>query len=163
LHWEEQVRRYTLTYLLQHVSPDDQAVSGAEELAQDILQALALRCQVSYERLLVLLRQGSREKEELLELCLKLEAKLNPPDVRNDLIASESLARGVAQGPDLVLHYLRHGSLPETASGLSFHALRQHAGRLTQDQLAAVAQAVVPRFAGNREIARRAAILFPPP
>src|SRR6201999_3484802 len=69
-------------------------------------------------------------------------------------------ACALADGPNLVLHYLKHGSLPESASGLSFHALQQLAGRLTEDQMASVAHAAVPWFAGDREIARRTAVLF---
>ena len=82
---------------------------------------------------------------------------------KTDLINAQPPACDLVQDPDLVLHYLKHGSLPENASGLSFHALRQLAGRLTEEQMASVAQVAVPWFAGGREIARRTAILLSPP
>jgi hypothetical protein len=158
-HWEEQVRRYTLICLLRHASSDSHKLSCIEELAQAILQALSLNCQVPYERLLLLLRQESQSKEAQLDLCLKLQAKLDHLEVKTDVIDGP-LDCALAGGPDRVLHYLKHGSLPESASGLSFHTLQQLAGRLTEDQMASVAHAAVPWFAGDREIARRTAVLF---
>jgi hypothetical protein len=128
-HWEELVRRYTLTYLLRHASSYSHELSCIEELAQTILQALSLNCQVPYERLLLLLRQESQGKEAQLDLCLKLQAKLDHLEAKTDAINRELLAGALADGPDLVLHYPKHGSLPENASGLSFHALQQLAGR----------------------------------
>ncbi|HVG90025.1 MAG TPA: contractile injection system tape measure protein, partial [Alphaproteobacteria bacterium] len=156
--WEEQVTRYVLICLLQQVSSDSRELSGVEELAQTTLQALSLRCQVPYERLLLLWRQESQGKEAQLDLCLKLEAKLDRLEAKTDLSNPNP-----AQGPDLVLHYLKHGSLPENASGFSFHALQQLASRLTEDEMTSIAQVAVPWFAGDREIARRTAILFLPP
>jgi hypothetical protein len=158
-HWEEQVRRYTLICLLRHASSDSHELSCIEELAQTILQALSLNCQVPYERLLLLLRQESQGKEAQLDLCFKLQAKLDHLEVKTDVI-DESPACALADDPDLLLHYLKHGSLPENASGLSFRALQQLAGRLTEDQMASVAHAAVPWFAGDREIAGRTAVLF---
>jgi hypothetical protein len=161
--WEEQVRRYILICLLQHISSDSHELSGVEELAQATLQALSLRYQVSYERLLLLLRQESQRKGAQLDLCLKLEAKLDDLEVKTDLSSNpEPLACDPSQGPDLVLHYLKHGSLPENASGLSFHALQQLASRLTEGEMTSVAHVAVLWFANDGEIARRTAILFPP-
>ncbi|HEY2495501.1 MAG TPA: contractile injection system tape measure protein [Candidatus Angelobacter sp.] len=157
--WEKQVRRYTLICILRHASSDSQELSCIEELAQTILRALSLNCQVPYERLLLLLRQESQGKEAQMDLCRKLQAKLDHLEANVDVI-DEPLACALADGPDLVLHYLKHGSLPENASGLSFHALQQLASRLTEDQMATVAHAAVPWFAGDREIARRTAVLF---
>jgi hypothetical protein len=161
--WEEQVSRYILICLLQHISSDSHELSGVEELAQATLQALSLRYQVSYERLLLLLRQESQGKGAQLDLCLKLEAKLDDLEVKTDLSSNpEPLACDRSQGPDLVLHYLQHGSLPENTPGLSFHALQQLASRLAEGEMTSVAHVAVLWFAGDREIARRTAILFPP-
>lgn len=160
--WEEQVRRYILICLLQHISSDSHELSDVEELAQTTLQALSLRCQVPYERLLLLLRQESPGKEAQLDLCLKLEAKLDHLEVKAGLSNPEPLACDPVQSPDLVLHYLKHGSLPENASELSFHELQQLASRLTESEMTSVAHVAVPWFARDREIARRTAILFPP-
>jgi hypothetical protein len=170
--------RYTLVHLLGDSASWSQAGVCAEDLAQATLQALSLRCQVSYERLLLALRLQTKGKPALQDLCQKLQARLENIPINTDPVSSNWTAgapacvpsgflldrfgtrRGFSTEP--VLHYLRYGSLPESGSDLSLFELRRLAGSFNEEQLAAIARSSQPWLAENQKVARRIADLFPP-
>jgi hypothetical protein len=159
--WQAQVSRYALLHVLRHFSSDTPAALSVETLAHATLQALSLRYQVSYERLLSLLRQESHGSHLLQELYRNLEAGLEHLAAKADLNSREPFREVQPGSIELVLHYLEYGSLPETAAALSLHGLQRLAERLTDEQLVALARSSGSYVAQDGAAAHRMATLFP--
>jgi hypothetical protein len=158
--WQPQASRYALLHVLRHFSSDTPGALSVEALAHATLQALSLRYQLSYERLLYLLRQQGHESRLLREIYLNLEAGLEHLGVEADLNSRAPFCAAQTDSIDLVLHYMEYGSLPETAAAMSFHGLQRLAQRLSDEQLAALARSL-SSVAHDSATAHRMATLLP--
>lgn len=164
--WTEQLKKYALMYLLGTASVSGRKVISLLEMMRNTMLALALNCRVSYERLLDETERNSSGAEEMLGLCRKLREELE--ESRRSVIGVEAYAtsahepEATAQDDpvELVLHYLKHGSLPENASDLTFSALQQLAERFSDQQMTTLARACCAGAVPSVGSARRVAALF---
>lgn len=164
--WTEQLKKYALMYLLGTASVSGRKAISLLEMMRSTMLALALNCRVPYERLLDETERNSSGAEEMLGLCRKLREELEGS--RRSVIGVEAYAtsahepEATAQGDpvELVLHYLRHGSLPENASDLTFSALQQLAERFSDQQMTTLARVCCAGAVPSVGSARRVAALF---
>ncbi|HEX5432933.1 MAG TPA: contractile injection system tape measure protein [Candidatus Angelobacter sp.] len=91
--WTVHVSRYTLAHFLKLASSP-----SLKELASATLPALSLACQVSYERLLLSLRQETLGQQALQNLCDELDAEFDRCEVNRSLIPSGSQPFGLTPG-----------------------------------------------------------------
>jgi len=153
--WRQQVSRYGLLHLLRSARQALPAVS-LEGPARATLQALSLRYQISYDRLVQLLRQESEHSAGLQKLAGALESEWKQQSARVKTLSSGPQLGVLPGSKEILLHYLKYGSLAETAPALSLRALQSLAESLDEKErfsLCALAQ--------DRESARRVAALFP--
>ena len=164
--WIEQLKKYALMYLLGTASVSGRKAISLLEMMRSTMLALALNCRVPYERLLEETERNSSGAEEVLELCYKLREELegNGRSIigLEEYATSADEAEATTQGDpvELVLHYLRHGSLPESASDLTFSALQQLAERFSDQQMTTLARAYYAGAVPSVGSARRVAALF---
>jgi Contractile injection system tape measure protein len=158
--WQGQASRFALLHVLKHLSSANPGPLPVEALAHATLQALSLRYQVSYERLLHLVQRESPVPRLLREIYCNLEARLEHLAAKEELAALAPACTAPPGGAVLLLHYVKYGSLPETASTLSFHQLQILAEHLADDQLAAWARSSLSCVARDHAAAQRMAALF---
>ena len=170
--WREQVDRYSLAHLLKIAASPGHPAASIEELAHETLCALSLRCQISCDRILLLLERESQSQPLLRELCLHLREEFasqsRPEETSSPShadVAGEGMAGAADQKdvPPCLLQYLQYGSLPESAASLDFRSLQQLAGRCDDSQMASIAHSLLPLITrtGGIAVAQRAAALFP--
>ena len=160
--WEEQVRRDALIYLLRAAAAPGNPTISLQDLADTTLHTLSLRRQVSYERLLLAVQRESQGRQAVQDLCRSLQETLDQVSPEQHEIETGAAATGgPAGGPEMVLHYVRYGSLPENAPPVSFQTLRKIAGEFSDEQLAAFAESSLPSLAAGGRALRRIAVLLP--
>jgi Contractile injection system tape measure protein len=96
--WADQLRKYTLMYLLRASTISGKHAISVSELARSTMLALSLNCRVPYERLLDAVDQESQGQEEVQRLCHTLRQELET-DPRH--ISAAQAIMIAANGPGL--------------------------------------------------------------
>lgn len=160
--WEEQIRCDALIYLLGAAAAPGQPAISLRDFADATLHALSLRRQVSYERLLLSVQRESQGRQAVQDLCGALQEALDQVSpVQHEIDTQTAAASGPGGGPEIVLHYVRYGSLSQDAPPLSLQALRRIAEEFSDQQLAAFAGSALPSLTSNGRALRRMASLLP--
>jgi len=160
--WDEQVRRYALIYLLRAASSPRTPNFSVEDFAHHTLQALSLRCQVSYERLLMSVRAESLGQSALEGLWRNLGEDLDRISAARAFATDSPISGASVSQVDLVLHYLRYASLPEGAPEVTLQNLRRMVEAFSDDELSKAAHSCLSLIANDRATAHRVAALLSP-
>jgi Contractile injection system tape measure protein len=96
--WADQLKKYTLMYLLRASSISGRHAISVAELARSIMLALSLNCRVPYERLLDAVDQESHGQEEVQRLCYTLRQELEAEPRHIHAVQPHIIT---ATGPDL--------------------------------------------------------------
>lgn len=82
--WADQLKKYTLMYLMRASSISGRHAISVVELARSTMLALSLNCRVSYDRLLGGIEQQGHGQEELENICRVLRQELETDRVTPD-------------------------------------------------------------------------------